>query len=106
MSQTFEGPGTLLGKERSLHKTSSPENRTESKTERGIKPKEPRKEHKMSEEEKELNRKILKNMNRKLNFLKNPRFRSSVKCLLYSNSLFKDILSTENPFVVEPIIVT
>lgn len=64
------------------------------------------KEYKMTEEEKELNRKILKNMNRKQNFVKNPRFRNNAKCMLYSNALFSDILNSENPFVVEPIIVT
>ena len=63
-------------------------------------------EHKMTEEEKELNRKILKNMNRKQNFVKNPRFRNTAKFMLYSNALFSDILGNENPFVVEPIIVT
>jgi len=64
------------------------------------------KEHKMTEEEKELNRKILKNMNRKQNFVKNPRFRNNSKFMLYSNALFTNILNNENPFVVEPIIVT
>lgn len=61
--------------------------------------------YKMTEEEKEINRKILKNMNRKQNFAKNPRFRNTGKFMLYSNAMFSDILSTENPFVVEPIIV-
>jgi hypothetical protein len=64
-----------------------------------------KKEHKMTEQEKELNRKILKNMNKKLNFLKNPRFRIQQKCLLYSNEIFNEILSKENPFVVEPVII-
>jgi len=64
-----------------------------------------KKEHKMTEQEKEENRKILKNMNRKLNYTKNPRFRNQNKCLLYSNSLFQEIMNKENPFVVEPMIV-
>lgn len=71
-----------------------------------VKAKIKKREYKMTEEEKEMNRKILKGMSTKLNFVKNPRFRSNNKCLLYSNDLFKDILSKENPFVVEPIVVT
>jgi len=63
-------------------------------------------EYKMTEEDKELNRQILKNMNRRQNFVKNPRFRNTSKCMLYCNTLFTDILNFENPFVVEPIIVT
>lgn len=62
-------------------------------------------EFKMTEEEKIANRKILKNMNTKLNFIRNPRFRNNNKCLLYSNDLFKDVLSPENPFVIEPKIL-
>lgn len=65
-----------------------------------------KKEYKMTEEEKEINRKILKNMNRKQNFVKNPRFRNNGKFMLYSNALFSSILNDENPFVVEPLIVT
>ena len=64
------------------------------------------KEYKMTEEEKEINRKILKQMNRKQNFVKNPRFRNNGKFMLYSNALFSNILSNENPFVVEPLVVT
>mgnify|MGYP000851615913 CR=1 FL=1 len=64
------------------------------------------KEYKMTEEEKEVNRKILKNMNRKQNFVKNPRFRNNGKFMLYSNALFSSILNDENPFVVEPLVVT
>jgi len=66
----------------------------------------PKHEHKMTEQEKEQNRKILKSMNRKLNFLRNPRFRNQSKCLLYSNALFQEILNKENPFVVEPMVIT
>jgi hypothetical protein len=62
-------------------------------------------EFKMTEEEKIANRKILKNMNTKLNFVRNPRFRNNNTCLLYSNDLFKDVLSPENPFVIEPKIL-
>jgi hypothetical protein len=64
-----------------------------------------RQEHKMTEEEKEMNRKILKNMSTKLNFVKNPRFRINNKCLMYSNSIFKNLMDKENPFVVEPKVV-
>jgi hypothetical protein len=64
------------------------------------------KEYKLTEEEKEINRKILKKMNRKQNFVKNPRFRNNGKFMLYSNALFSSILNDENPFVVEPLVVT
>lgn len=64
-----------------------------------------RKELKMTEEEKEINRKILQNMNRKLNFKRNPRFKNKNKCMLYSNALFSEILHKDNPYVVEPMIV-
>jgi len=64
-----------------------------------------KREYKMTEQEKEENRKILKSMNRKLNFTRNPRFRNQNKCLLYSNALFQEILNKENPFVVEPMII-
>ena len=42
-----------------------------------------------------INRKILKNMNRKQNFVKNPRFRNNGKFMLYSNALFSSILNDE-----------
>jgi hypothetical protein len=64
-----------------------------------------KKEFKMTEEEKEMNRKILKNMQIKSNYTRNPRFKDNVKIMLYSNPMFKDIKSKENPFVVEPPIV-
>jgi hypothetical protein len=64
-----------------------------------------KKEFKMTEEEKEMNRKILKNMQIKSNYTRNPRFKENVKIMLYSNPMFKDIKSKENPFVVEPPIV-
>jgi hypothetical protein len=65
-----------------------------------------RKDLKMTEEEKMANRKVLKNMSTKQNYVRNPRFRNNNKCLLYSNNLFKDILNPENPFVIDPKIVT
>ena len=87
----------------------SNKSREESKEEILIKEKKSNKikkrEFKMTEEEKEMNRKILKNLQIKSNYTRNPRFKDNVKILLYSNPLFKDIKSPENPFVVEPPIV-
>lgn len=66
-----------------------------------------KREFKMTEEEKEMNRKILKNMRKKQNYHKNKRFSVMLnkRCLLYSNTLFKDIKNPNNPFVVDPPIV-
>jgi len=44
-------------------------------------------------------------MQRKLNFVKNPRFRSNKKCLLYENEDFKEVIHRDNPFAVDPPIV-
>lgn len=64
-----------------------------------------KKEPKLSEKEINENRQILKNMMRKQNFLKNPRYRQLRKCLLYNTEEFKDLLSKENPFAVDPNII-
>lgn len=64
-----------------------------------------KKEPKLTEKEIQDNRIILKNMQRKLNFVKNPRFRTTRKCLLYENAEFKDIYDKENPFAVDPPLI-
>ena len=63
------------------------------------------KEPKMTEKEIQENRKILRDMERKLNFLRNPRFRSNKNCLLYENKDFKEVVSKDNPFAVSPPII-
>jgi hypothetical protein len=92
----LDNTNTLLGKEKLLNS----EHREASKS-----PNKKKKVPQMTEEEKAINLKIFKSMNKKLNYLKNPRFNTNNPCLLYSNTLFKDIVSQENPFVVEPKIV-
>lgn len=73
-----------------------------SKTDKnGITKREPR----MTEKEKQENRKILKDMQRKLNFLRNPRYRSNKNCLLYENKEFKEVVHKDNPFAVNPPII-
>ena len=69
---------------------------------RGLTKAQKKKEQKMTEEEKEANRKILYNMNLKLNFVKNPRFRENIAPPLYSTNKFSPIDSKENPFSVDP----
>lgn len=74
---------------------------SKSATSRGLIKREP----KLTEKEKEENRQILRNMTRKLNFVKNPRFRTNRKYLLYENDEFKDVVHKDNPFAVDPPIV-
>ena len=69
---------------------------------RGLTKSQKKKELKMTEEEKEINRKILYNMNLKLNFVKNPRYRNPPKYEEYTTTNFKPINSKDNPFSVEP----
>ena len=61
-----------------------------------------KKEMKMTEEEKEKNRKILYNMNLKLNFVKNPRYRNNIPPPRYIDTNFQPINSPENAFSIEP----
>ena len=61
-----------------------------------------KKEMKMTEEEKEKNRKILYNMNLKLNFVKNPRYRNNIPPPRYIDTNFSPINSPENAFSIEP----
>jgi hypothetical protein len=72
-----------------------------------VKEKKKKQEFKMTEEENEANRKVLKNMMKKQNYHKNKRFSVMLgkRCLLYNNTLFKDIKNPDNPFVVDPPIV-
>jgi len=80
---------------------------TDKSTDLVVKDPKKKREFKMTEEEKELNRRVLKNMQKKQNYHKNKRFSVMLnkRCLLYSNSLFKDIKNPDNPFVVDPPIV-
>ena len=64
-----------------------------------------KKELKMTEEEKEANRKILYNMNLKLNFVKNPRYRENIPPPLFTDDNFQPIDSPNNAFSVNPKIV-
>ena len=61
-----------------------------------------KKELKMTEEEKEKNRKILYNMNLKLNFVKNPRYRNNVPPPRYCDNNYQPINSPDNAFSIEP----
>ena len=61
-----------------------------------------KKEMKMTEEEKEKNRKILYNMNLKLNFVKNPRYRNNIPPPRYIDQNFSPINSPDNAFSIEP----
>ena len=61
-----------------------------------------KKEIKMTEEEKEKNRKILYNMNLKLNFVKNPRYRNNIPPPKYSDTNYQPINSPDNAFSIEP----
>ena len=61
-----------------------------------------KKEIKMTEEEKEKNRKILYNMNLKLNFVKNPRYRNNIPPPRYSDNNYQAINSPDNAFSIEP----
>lgn len=61
-----------------------------------------KREPKLTEKEKEENRAIMRNMQRKLNFVKNPRFRIEKPYMLLTTDVFKNLLSNENPFAVEP----
>ena len=64
--------------------------------------KQKKKEFKMTEEEKEKNRKILYNMNLKLNFVKNPRYRNNIPPPRYVDNNFQSINSPDNAFSIEP----
>ena len=59
-------------------------------------------EMKMTEEEKEKNRKILYNMNLKLNFVKNPRYRNNIPPPRYIDTNYQPINSPDNAFSIEP----
>ena len=61
-----------------------------------------KKELKMTEEEKEKNRKILYNMNLKLNFVKNPRYRNNIPPPRYFDNNYQQINSPDNAFSIEP----
>jgi hypothetical protein len=61
-----------------------------------------KKEIKMTEEEKEKNRKILYNMNLKLNFVKNPRYRNNIPPPRYIDNNYQPINSPDNAFSIEP----
>ena len=61
-----------------------------------------KKEIKMTEEEKEKNRKILYNMNLKLNFVKNPRYRNNIPPPRYCDNNYQPINSPDNAFSIEP----
>ena len=61
-----------------------------------------KKEMKMTEEEKEKNRKILYNMNLKLNFVKNPRYRNNIPPPRYIDTNYQPINSPDNAFSIEP----
>jgi len=61
-----------------------------------------KKEIKMTEEEKEKNRKILYNMNLKLNFVKNPRYRNNIPPPRYCDNNYQSINSPDNAFSIEP----
>ena len=61
-----------------------------------------KKEMKMTEEEKEKNRKILYNMNLKLNFVKNPRYRNNIPPPRYIDTNYQPITSPDNAFSIEP----
>ena len=61
-----------------------------------------KKEMKMTEEEKEKNRKILYNMNLKLNFVKNPRYRNNIPPPRYIDQNFSPLTSPDNAFSIEP----
>ena len=61
-----------------------------------------KKEIKMTEEEKEKNRKILYNMNLKLNFVKNPRYRNNIPPPKYTDTNYQPINSPDNAFSIEP----
>ena len=61
-----------------------------------------KKEIKMTEEEKEKNRKILYNMNLKLNFVKNPRYRNNIPPPRYIDTNYQPINSPDNAFSIEP----
>ena len=61
-----------------------------------------KKEMKMTEEEKEKNRKILYNMNLKLNFKKNPRYKDNLPPPRYIDTNYQPINSPENAFAIEP----
>ena len=61
-----------------------------------------KKEKKLTQKEIDDNRKILKDMHRKLNFNRNPRFANNKKCLLYEDTKFNDVVSNQNPFAVCP----
>lgn len=69
---------------------------------KGMTRSEKKKEIKMPEEEKELNRKILYNMNVKLNFKKNPRYKENSIIPSYKDAVFENISSNKNPFSIEP----
>ena len=61
-----------------------------------------KREFKMTEEEKEKNRKILYNMNLKLNFVKNPRYRNNIPPPRYTDTNYQPINSPDNAFSIEP----
>ena len=59
-------------------------------------------EMKMTEEEKEKNRKVLYNMNLKLNFKTNPRFKNNIPPPRYTDTNYQPITSPDNAFSIEP----
>ena len=59
-------------------------------------------EMKMTEEEKEKNRKVLYNMNLKLNFKTNPRFKNNTPPPRYTDTNYQPITSPDNAFSIEP----
>ena len=61
-----------------------------------------KKEMKMTKAEKEKNRKILYNMNLKLNFKKNPRYKDNLPPPRYIDTNYQPINSPENAFAIEP----
>jgi len=82
--------------------------------------KSPKKYHKpaylntMSEAEKQANLKVIENMNKRLNYLKNPRFKTDKAPPLLSTVFFQyrkyketfgEMTSKKNPFSVTPIVV-
>ncbi|MCQ2816949.1 MAG: hypothetical protein MJ252_06765 [archaeon] len=72
---------------------------------RGLTREDKKRDLKMTEEEKEVNRKILYNMNLKLNFVKNPRYKDIPNFEPFDKSKLKPINSRDNPFSVEPQVV-
>ena len=69
---------------------------------RGMTKTQKKKELKMTEEEKEQNRKIMYNMNVKMNYKKNPRFKDNPLIQSFDNAVILPIDSKINPFFVDP----